>query len=63
MSTYTCLIPADGFDGLFYRAILNIMQNRGDEVATFSQAQVYIEKARDLLSTELSALASESYSR
>lgn len=63
MIDFVNFIPRDSFDGLFYRALLNVMQSDDSPVMRFNEAQEYISKARDLLSTELAALASESYSR
>lgn len=76
MSGYVDFIARDTFDGLFYRSVLKILQVRQLSVdrerekerprlATiyYSEAHDYIHKARDLLSTELAALASESYNR
>ena len=63
MIEFVNFIPRDSFDGLFYRAVLNVMQSDDAPVTRFNEAQEYISKARDLLSTELAALAKESYSR
>ena len=63
MSGYVNYIAKDSFDGLFYRAVLKIMQAPEDSLSMFRAAHEYINKARDLLSTDLAALASESYSR
>lgn len=63
MAAYVNYIPKDTFDGLFYRAVLKIMQAPEDSITKFREAHEYIHKARDLLSTDLAALASESYSR
>uniref|UniRef100_A0A4W3GLM4 Serine/threonine-protein kinase TOR n=1 Tax=Callorhinchus milii TaxID=7868 RepID=A0A4W3GLM4_CALMI len=57
MEEYTCMIPRDTHDGAFYRAVLALHQD------LFSLAQQCIDKARDLLDTELTAMAGESYSR
>ncbi|KAJ7306353.1 hypothetical protein JRQ81_009696, partial [Phrynocephalus forsythii] len=47
----------DTHDGAFYRAVLALHQD------LFSLAQQCIDKARDLLDAELTAMAGESYSR
>ncbi|XP_040182261.1 serine/threonine-protein kinase mTOR isoform X3 [Rana temporaria] len=68
MEEYTCLIPRDTHDGAFYRAVLALHQD------LFSLAQQVrgpllqeivrcIDKARDMLDAELTAMAGESYSR
>ncbi|TRY96882.1 hypothetical protein DNTS_015423 [Danionella cerebrum] len=57
MEEYTCMIPRDTHDGAFYRAVLALHQD------LFSLAQQCIDKARDLLDAELTAMAGESYSR
>lgn len=57
MEEYACMIPRDTHDGAFYRAVLALHQD------LFSLAQQCIDKARDLLDTELTAMAGESYSR
>ncbi|XP_059807691.1 serine/threonine-protein kinase mTOR isoform X1 [Hypanus sabinus] len=57
MEEYACMIPRDTHDGAFYRAVLALHQD------LFSLAQQCIDRARDLLDTELTAMAGESYSR
>ncbi|KAG9481906.1 hypothetical protein GDO78_010897 [Eleutherodactylus coqui] len=57
MKWYTFLIPGDTHDGEFYRAVLALHQD------LFSLAQQCIDKARDMLDAELTAMAGESYSR
>ncbi|XP_041480411.1 serine/threonine-protein kinase mTOR-like [Lytechinus variegatus] len=57
MEEYTCIIPRDTYDGAFYRAVLAVHQDH------FGQAQQCIDKARDILDTELTAMAGESYDR
>ncbi|XP_072283025.1 serine/threonine-protein kinase mTOR isoform X8 [Pyxicephalus adspersus] len=57
MEEYTCLIPRDTHDGAFYRAVLALHQD------LYSLAQQCIDKARDMLDAELTAMAGESYSR
>ncbi|XP_064642053.1 serine/threonine-protein kinase mTOR-like isoform X1 [Lineus longissimus] len=58
MEEYSCLIPRDTYDGAFYRAVLAIHMDKN-----YSLAQQCIEKARDILDTELTAMAGESYNR
>ena len=48
---------APPFQGAFFRAVLCIHRNQ------FDKAERYIENTRGLVSTELSALAGESYNR
>ncbi|XP_038044243.1 serine/threonine-protein kinase mTOR-like [Patiria miniata] len=57
MEEYACLIPRESYDGAFYRAVLAVHQDH------FGQAQQCIDKARDILDTELTAMAGESYDR
>ncbi|XP_071805479.1 serine/threonine-protein kinase mTOR-like isoform X2 [Asterias amurensis] len=57
MEEYSCLIPRESYDGAFYRAVLAVHQDH------FGQAQQCIDKARDILDTELTAMAGESYDR
>ncbi|XP_035228341.1 serine/threonine-protein kinase mTOR-like [Stegodyphus dumicola] len=57
MEEYTRVIPRGTTDSAFYQAILSIHRSE------FHLAQQFIDKARDLLDTELTALAGESYSR
>uniref|UniRef100_UPI00358FB62C serine/threonine-protein kinase mTOR-like n=1 Tax=Myxine glutinosa TaxID=7769 RepID=UPI00358FB62C len=57
MEEYSCMIPRDTQDGAFYRAVLALHQDH------FYLAQQCIDKARDILDTELTAMAGESYSR
>ncbi|KAF5285925.1 hypothetical protein FQA39_LY04386 [Lamprigera yunnana] len=57
MERYVNVIPQDTQEGAFYRAILAIHREHFDE------AQHYIDMARDLLDTELTAMAGESYQR
>uniref|UniRef100_A0A224XHF0 Serine/threonine-protein kinase TOR n=1 Tax=Panstrongylus lignarius TaxID=156445 RepID=A0A224XHF0_9HEMI len=54
---YVSCIPKDTMDGSFYRAVLAI-HNRH-----YTLAQQLIDTARDLLDTELTSMASESYQR
>lgn len=51
------MIPQESQEGSFYRAILAIHKNQ------YEVAQNFIDKTRDLLDTELTAMAGESYQR
>ena len=51
------MIPRDTYDGAFYRAVLALHMDQ------FQLAQQCIDKARDILDTELTAMAGESYQR
>lgn len=57
MEEYTCLIPRETLDGAFHRAVMALHQDH------FQQAQTCIDAARDVLDTELTARAGESYNR
>ncbi|KAJ8946331.1 hypothetical protein NQ318_004221 [Aromia moschata] len=57
MERYVNIIPQDSQDGAFYRAILAIHKEQ------YRVAQDYISKTRDILDTELTAMAGESYQR
>lgn len=57
MERYVNCIPQDTQDGAFYRGVLAIHKEH------FDKAQLFIESARDLLDTELTAMAGESYQR
>ena len=57
MEKYVDLIPNDTQDGAFYRAVLAIHKEKYDD------AHLLIDSARDLLDTELTAMAGESYQR
>ncbi|KAL1122375.1 hypothetical protein AAG570_003780 [Ranatra chinensis] len=57
MERYVCCIPKDTMDGAFYRAVLAV-HNQQYEVA-----EQLIDTARDMLDTELTAMAGESYQR
>lgn len=57
MQHYVQCIPSDSQDGAFYRAVLAV------HAGQFSQAQQLVEQTRDLLDTELTAMAGESYQR
>nr|CAB3264065.1 serine/threonine-protein kinase mTOR-like [Phallusia mammillata] len=57
MDEYTCMIPREHYDGSLYRAVIAIHQNH------FGQAQECIAEAREILDSELTALAGESHSR
>lgn len=57
MEHYVNCIPQDSQDGSFYRAILAIHKEQ------YKKAQEYINTTRDMLDTELTAMAGESYQR
>ena len=57
MQEHVALIPKDTQDGAFYRAVLAV---HGEQ---FELAHLLIDSARDLLDTELTAMAGESYQR
>ena len=54
---YMCLISRTSYDGAFYRAVFALHSEN------FTVAQQCIDKARDILDTELTAMAGESYNR
>lgn len=57
MARYVNLIPEDSQDGTFYRAILAIHKEQ------YKVARDFINMTRDMLDTELTAMAGESYQR
>lgn len=57
MQHYVQCIPKDTQDGAFYRAVLAVHEGQ------FPEAQALVEQTRDLLDTELTAMAGESYQR
>lgn len=57
MEEYVCMIPRDSYDGAFGRAVLAL---HGDQ---FEYVQQCINNARDILDTELTAMAGENYNR
>lgn len=57
MKRFVDVIPRESCEGSFLRAVLSIHDN------DFPSAQLFIEKARDILDTGLTAMAGESYSR
>ncbi|CAG9773619.1 unnamed protein product [Ceutorhynchus assimilis] len=57
MERYVKIIPQDTQDGAFYRAILAIHKEH------YKSAQEFIDIARDLIDTELTAMVGESYQR
>ncbi|KAL3272654.1 hypothetical protein HHI36_014119 [Cryptolaemus montrouzieri] len=57
MERYALMIPRETQEGAFYRAILAIHKEQ------YEVAQTFIDNARDLLDTELTAMAGESYQR
>lgn len=57
MEEYIALLKAESPDRTFFRAILAMHRNR------YAEAEKFINKTRDLLDTELTALLGESYNR
>ncbi len=57
MDEYIAVMRPDSPDGAFFRAILYLHRN------SFVQANHFINRTRDLLDTELTALVGESYNR
>lgn len=57
MEEYVCVIPRQSLEGAWYRAVLATYQDQ------YHLAQQCIDKARDLIDTELTALSGESYNR
>ncbi|XP_065216693.1 serine/threonine-protein kinase mTOR isoform X2 [Planococcus citri] len=57
MDRYVNCIPRDTTDGAFYRAVLCVHKDQ------FIMGQKFIDSARELLDTELAAMAGESYQR
>ncbi|KAI9352104.1 armadillo-type protein [Obelidium mucronatum] len=57
MEQYVKMIKSDTSAGAYYRAIFSLHRN------LFPQASYYIEKAREILDSELMAVSGESYSR
>ncbi|XP_053376740.1 serine/threonine-protein kinase mTOR-like [Mercenaria mercenaria] len=57
MEEYMLFIPRTTYDGAFYRAVFAVHSEN------FLLAQQCIDKSRDILDTELTAMAGESYSR
>ena len=57
METYLPYIPRTSHDSAFYRAVFALHQEN------YHTAQQFIDKARDILDTELTAMAGESYNR
>ncbi|KAL5013660.1 hypothetical protein ScPMuIL_007930 [Solemya velum] len=57
MEEYMQFIPHTSLDGAFYRAVFEL------HTENFQQSQLCIDKARDILDTELTAMAGESYNR
>ncbi|PVD35573.1 hypothetical protein C0Q70_02536 [Pomacea canaliculata] len=57
MEEYMCYIPHPTYDGMFYRAVFAL------HFENYQQAQQCIDKARDIIDTDLTAMASESYNR
>ena len=57
MEEYLMFIPRTTYDGAFYRAVFAVHSEQ------YQLAQQCIDKSRDILDTELTAMAGESYSR
>ncbi|XP_053611167.1 serine/threonine-protein kinase mTOR isoform X2 [Plodia interpunctella] len=57
MAKYVNFLPDNTQDGAFYRAVLSI--HNGE----YNMSQIYIDQARTLLDSELTAVAGESYQR
>ncbi|XP_046989267.1 serine/threonine-protein kinase mTOR isoform X1 [Schistocerca americana] len=57
MEQFVACVPRDSQDGAFYRAVLAVHREQ------YHVAQQLIDSARDLLDTELTAMAGESYQR
>lgn len=57
MEKYVSFLPENTQDGAFYRAVLNIHNEH------FDLSKLYIDQARTLLDSELTAVAGESYQR
>ncbi|KAI8981018.1 armadillo-type protein [Pilobolus umbonatus] len=57
MEEYIALLKPESPDRTFFRAILSMHRNR------YAEAEKFINKTRDLLDTELTALLGESYNR
>ncbi|KAG1057434.1 hypothetical protein G6F43_000742 [Rhizopus delemar] len=57
MEEYIALLKTESPDRTFFRAILAMHRNR------YAEAETFINKTRDLLDTELTALLGESYNR
>ncbi|XP_063829680.1 serine/threonine-protein kinase mTOR [Ostrinia nubilalis] len=57
MAKYVSFLPENTQDGAFYRAVLNIHNGQ------FDLSKLYIDQARTLLDSELTAVAGESYQR
>lgn len=57
MARYVGCIPQDSTDGAMYRAVLAVHKDQ------YALAYRYVDSARDLLNTELTAMVGESYQR
>lgn len=57
MGDYLSFIPSNTYENFFFRAVYSVHN------ANYSQACQFIDKARDILDTELTAMAGESYAR
>nr|XP_027196731.1 serine/threonine-protein kinase mTOR-like [Dermatophagoides pteronyssinus] len=57
MIEYARYIPTDSFESAFYEAVIRVHQE------DFQQAQYFIDKSRELIDTDLTSMAGESYQR
>ncbi|CAN7988199.1 unnamed protein product [Ixodes pacificus] len=57
MEEYVTVIPRETTDSAFHQAVLAVHKEN------FQVAQQFIDKARDLIDTDLTAMVGESYSR
>ncbi|OTF77170.1 serine/threonine-protein kinase mTOR-like protein [Euroglyphus maynei] len=57
MIEYSRYIPTDSFESAFYEAVIRVHQE------DFQQAQYFIDKSRELIDTDLTSMAGESYQR
>nr|XP_046918339.1 serine/threonine-protein kinase mTOR-like [Dermatophagoides farinae] len=57
MIEYARYIPTESFESAFYEAVIRVHQ------ADFQQAQYFIDKSRELIDTDLTSMAGESYQR
>lgn len=57
MESYASQLPADSSDSAFFQAVIKVKEE------DYGQAQEFIDAARQLIDTELTTMAGESYSR
>lgn len=57
MIEYASYIQSDSFEYAFYEAVIKVHQEK------FQEAQFFIDKSRELIDTELTTMAAESYQR